>query len=254
MRGDSSEFTYENLELIDGKSVDMILHVGAAIPIREKPKPDFDYLTSNLETTKKLANWATCSTNAHFFYVSTSHLKEFCNHTKTISSLESVADIEIEKYYLSKYSCEIFLKHIKNENRIPVSIIRIATPISDYYCGSKLINNLIKNTREQRTTDVFVELDEILNLTWMEDLIRSIDGIYKFDSRVDLVDLVSSSSTINEIAQVISNTLRLHTLLKESSEPLRKKYERRLQNRFGEWQNFELTNLAFSLSALIGKN
>ena len=243
--------TYERLCDIKQDSFDLILHVGAAIPDSKKPNPSFDYMLSNLKSTIQIFNWAIKFKGAHFVYVSSTHLREFCDPSKKLSLPKSLADIEVNNYFESKHASEIFLKNFAEGLDNPFSIIRIGTPFSSDFCGSGLMNTLIANAQLGETTDIYSNMEEILNLTWLEDIVTAIDRVLDHRGKTEYVDLVSSSSTLGEIISALSKNLIDEIKIRDLSYKNTTRFDRRNHTETEQLLDMGLTTLQVSLEQFL---
>ena len=223
----SGKITYESLHDLDIHEVDMVIHAGAAIPMKNSSNSTFDYLRLNLYTTKLIAEWASDNPRTKFIYISSTHLKEFLELPKRLQELTSINEIEIQKYFLSKLLCEFFLKVHHSRTGMQTAIIRIGTPISENYCGSDFINILMKNALKQKVTILYSEIDEILNLTWLMDITATIQYFARENIKLTTFDLVSFSSSLKEISSALSEILQLNVELQRSKISQAKRYLRR---------------------------
>lgn len=226
-QGSSEIITYESLRDVDISKIDVVIHAGAAIPKKNSSDSAFDYIGLNLYTTKLIAEWAANNSRTKFIYISSTHIKEFLEFPISLQELNSINEIEIQKYFLSKLLCEFFLKVHHSRTGMQTAIVRIGTPISENYCGSGFINILMQNALEQKVTNLYSDIEEILNLTWLMDVAAAIQYIKKENLKLMTLDLVSSSSSLKEISSALSKILKADVELKQSKMSKVKRYYRR---------------------------
>lgn len=242
------QVTYQDLRYFSDQNFDLIVHAGALTPRNYSIKPNHDYLVSNLKTTMQIAEWAKGQVNTKFVFISTTHILEYYENlfVNKIPSLEN--DFDLYGYFFSKYTCEVFLQNFLDSEINPLAILRIATPFTKDYCASNFITKLIKNFCEAKVTTITSETDEIINLTWLDDVMDVIEYFCVNPKRLNIVDLVSSSSSLEEFTSSLSRIGNSTIRLEHSSHPNVKRFERRDVVKSESFLGIKLTSLDDALN------
>jgi nucleoside-diphosphate-sugar epimerase len=195
--------TYQDLGNMQASYIDCVIHIGAQIPKKTSGWSLDSFINSNLLNSTKLAEFALRENVSSFMYISSCNLDDYLmdangmHHSPTYKA-------ETQAYFLSKFLAEEFLRLFFRETHTHLSILRIGTPMSVNSCGSPLIKFITRNEQTSIQLELSADLDEVLNITWLDDLSYAISKLLNRPDQFGKLELVSSSTTIGEILSTVS--------------------------------------------------
>ncbi len=175
-----TDYYFDELARLEQEQIDCLIHCGAQKPNSRQQESMSTFMQSNLLRTISLAEWAVKRKISKFIYISSAHIEDYLSRN-TGKKPSNIYSSNLRHYFMSKLLAEIYLQDLFRDSETTLSILQIGTPISEDFCGSILVENMIESCLSDKPIEVYVDREESINLTWLPDLFRLVMNLMSKD-------------------------------------------------------------------------
>lgn len=195
-------FTKEDLVNAGLDRVDIVFHLGAAVP-RKGSEYGVEYAFKFMENVRNTIHLYENLPNVPEKFIFTSSVDVYKNDGEVISEITDLACAHM--YGASKIMCETYLEQKAREDGFILQILRLGQiygPGEETY--SKIVSSFMKQALEGQTISIFSDGSDIRSMLLAEDCCRCIAQAADFDSFIGPVNIASSQAvTLRQLVDLI---------------------------------------------------
>ena len=201
-------FTPTSFEVLKGKRIDVLIHLGAFSPKKPNDVDDYQKNCSSIESTVQLLN---SIPNVPELVILGSSISVYGNFSGNENNLprsvdESTKPSPANAYGLAKYCTELVVRDWCKRNNCKYHILRFAPIYGEGDKRSQFVYTMMKQVIEGNDIDIYAPAGMVRNLLHVEDCCRFIEKSMQSQIDFDIVNLVSSTGLpIEEIGRKIAN-------------------------------------------------